>query len=84
MKSKKDTDKDEEEIEKWRRKKEEKEIEKYGVTLEEMSHYDIKKLNKISKTVKKFLLSIWIIGSIIFASSIIVTIKFILEFYGKS
>lgn len=76
--------KDKEELENWKKKKEQKEIEKYGATLEEISHYDIHELNRISKILKKILISIWIIAIFLFSFSIFVTLKFLFGLYGVS
>ncbi len=73
--------KDKEELENWKRKKEEKEIEKYGATLEEICNYDTKKINKISKIVKKIFISIWIIALFLFVFLIFITLKFIFRLY---
>lgn len=74
--------KDREELENWKRKKEQKEIEKYGATLEEISKYDIKELNKISKILKKILITVWIIAILLFMVLIFITLRFIAKTFG--
>ena len=75
--------KDKEELDNWKRKKEENEIEKYGATLEEISNYDIKELNKISKILKKILIAVWIIALFLFIFSILITLRFLFGLYGN-
>ena len=71
------------ELQEWKSNKDQDEIDKYGATLEEISKYDTKSLDKLSKIIRKVIIAILIGVIIIFGILICVTVGFLMTTFGR-